>query len=262
MPASFTEVEAAALAPLVTMMEATDRWDAVRAARTWVLEQAGPGGTRPSLDVGCGPGTFGAAARRTGRRVVDVDRSAPMLAVARARSAGAPATVADVARLPFRDGSAELVRCERTLQWTADPGRALQELWRVTGDGGLLAVTDTDWGSLVVHAPERWMTEALGAAALGWVPHPRLASTLADRLGALRSASVARREDVVVVDAWDPADPSQADGPPGLPLHSIAAGATEADRDAVDRALDAVAAAAHEGVFRAELRIITVVARR
>jgi SAM-dependent methyltransferase len=261
-PASFSDVDAAEVAPLVAMMDATDRWQAVGAAREWVLSLAGADLPGPVLDVGCGPGTFAAMARRAGHSTVDADRSRAMVAAARARDRSAPGVVADVVRLPFAAGAAGLVHCERVLQWTPDPDAALVELWRATAPGGWLAVTDTDWGTFSVDAPEQAMADALSAAALGWVPHPRLAPTLGERLGALGPSSLERRTDVVRLTEWDPDDPAQADGPPGLPLHSIAAGAPTAQRERAAAAVAALAERARQGRFGAELTLVTVVARR
>ena len=261
-PASFTDVDAADAAPLIQMMAATDRWDAVRAAREWVLDRAVTGPEAPVLDVGCGPGTFGARARRAGHRTIDVDRAAAMVGAARSGDPGAPGLVADTLALPFPDGVAGTVHCERVLQWTADPDVAVAELWRVTAPGGLLAVTDTDWATFAVDAPEGWVDDVLADAALGWVPHPRLAGTLVDRLTALGASAVEERRDHVLISAWDPDDPAQADGPPGLPLHSIAAGAGGVGRPRALAALDVLAAAARRGRFAARLTIVTAVARR
>ena len=42
------------------MMDATDAWTAVRAARTWVCDTVGVGTGHLVVDLGSGPGTFGA----------------------------------------------------------------------------------------------------------------------------------------------------------------------------------------------------------
>lgn len=260
--ASFCRVDAQESAPLVAMMDATDAWTAVGDARAWVLDRSDHSTDLPVLDVGCGPGTFSAVARRSGRFAVDLDRSAVMVQTAVERHPGAPGVVADVLRLPFGEGAARLVHCERVLQWTEDPGAALDELWRVTAPGGHLAVTDTDWGTFRVVLPGPGTGAPLAEAALGWVPHPRLAASLADRLAGMGGGQVDTRVDRVTLIRWDPDDPSQRDGPPGLPLHSIAAGAPTARRGAADGVVDALADAARDVRFEASLDIVTVIARR
>ena len=130
--------------------------------------------------------------------------------------------LADVAQLPLRDGVADLVRIERVLQWADDPATALLELHRVAAPGGWLAVTDTDWGTFTVDHPDPAAARRLTDAALEWVPHARLARDLPTTVAALGAADVQTRHDTVTITAWDPDDPAQHDGPPGLPLHSIA----------------------------------------
>ncbi|MFN8028720.1 MAG: hypothetical protein U0W40_20895, partial [Acidimicrobiia bacterium] len=92
------------------------------------------------------------------------------------------------------------------------------------------------------------------AAAAVWVRHPRLAADLPDLLAASEPTRFEWRRDTVVLDAWDPDDPAQVTGPPGLPLRSIAPD----DHTAVD----AVADGARRGAFHATLDLVTVVARR
>jgi SAM-dependent methyltransferase len=247
----FAAVDAGDARDLVAMMDATDAWPAVRAARAWVLEQVALDERSVVVDAGCGPGTFGAS---VSGYAVDVDRSLVMLDEARRRRADACFVLADVARLPLRDGIAALVRIERVLQWAADPGTALLELRRVAAPGGSLAVTDTDWGTFTVDHPDPAAADRLADAALEWVPHARLARDLASMLAALGATDVRTRHDTVTTTAWDPDDPAQYDGPPGLPLHSIAGG------HAAD--LAPIASRARVGEFKAEVSLVTVVARR
>jgi hypothetical protein len=65
---------------------------------------------------------------------------------------------------------------------------------------------------------------------------------------------VRTRHDTVTVAAWDPDDEDQADGPPGLPLHSIA-GTHAGD-------LHPVADRARRGEFLATVELVTVLAPR
>jgi hypothetical protein len=70
------------------------------------------------------------------------------------------------------------------------------------------------------------------------------------------------RADTVTIEAWDPDDPAQHDGPPGLPLHSIAAGGAPADQLALAEDLAVLAEHARRGQFAAALTLVTVMARR
>lgn len=247
----FAVVDAGEASELVAMMDATDAWPAVRAAREWVLEQVAPDGDSVVVDAGCGPGTFGASVAHA---AVDVDRSETMLHETRRRRSGARIVLGDVVHLPVRDGAARLVRVERVLQWVPDPAAALDELWRITAPGGWMAVTDTDWGTFRVDHPDPAAGARLADSALTWVPHARLARDLPDVLHALGPHELRTRDDTVTITAWDPDDRAQHDGPPGLPLHSIT-GAHAPD-------LDPVAARARAGTFRAEVTLVTCVAQR
>lgn len=161
--------------------------------------------------------------------------------------------VGDLAHLPVRDGAARLVHGERVLQWTEDPAAALAELVRATSPGGLLAVSDTDWGTFTVDHPDASAAARLAGAALTWVPHARFARELPSTIGALGAHDVRSRRDTVTITAWDPDAPAQHDGPPGLPLHSIA-GAHSAD-------LDVVADRARAGAFHAQVMMVTCTGR-
>lgn len=260
-PPAFRDVDADDTTHLVAMMDATDEWPAVQAARAWVLEQAGLRLGSVSVDVGCGPGTFNAAVREAGAYTIDVDRSTAMLGALRSRHTGASVAMADIGRLPLVDGGADLVHAERILQWTADPDAALAELCRITAPAGCLAVTDTDWGSFTVVHPDTAAATRLPAAALRWVAHPTLAPTLPDRLAALGATRMEVRSDTVTIDAWNPDDPAHGDGPPGLPLQAIAAAAEADERPATSADVDALARLARQGRFSATLTLVTVTCR-
>src|SRR3954467_15566478 len=92
------------------MMDATDAWPAVHAARAWVLDQVELDAHAIVVDAGCGPGTFGAS---VAGHAIDIDSSYVMLREARRRRADARVVLGDIERLPVRDGSATLVRAER-----------------------------------------------------------------------------------------------------------------------------------------------------
>ena len=135
-PPAFADVDADVAASLVAMMDATDRWPGVQAARGWVLDRAAVPAGSVVVDVGCGPGTFGATARAAGAVTVDIDRSASMLGAQQRRHPRAAAVLADVGHLPIGDGAARLVHVERVLQWVAEPDEVIGELRRVTEPGG------------------------------------------------------------------------------------------------------------------------------
>ena len=93
-----------------------------------------------AVDVGCGTGFVTMSLRRRGWRAIGVDFSAPMLAQARAVSAGAlPLIRARAEWLPLRDACSPLVTCGTAFHWLA-PLPALAEFTRVLVPGGRVAL--------------------------------------------------------------------------------------------------------------------------
>ena len=131
----------------------------------------------------------------------------------------------------------------------------------MTAQDAWIAVTDTDWGTFTVQHPHAQASARLAAAALRWVPHPRVAHDLPDALASLGVSEPQVRTDTVVITAWDPDDPAQSAGPPGLPLRSIIATAAREDRSALAEELEVLADVARGGAFHATLVLVTVVAR-
>jgi SAM-dependent methyltransferase len=115
------------------------------------------------LDVGCGPGTITAdlAERVRPGRVLGVDRSAAVIAEARAAAPEVDFAVADVLRLGVPDGAFDVVHAHQVLQHLADPAAALAEMRRVCRPGGLVAVRDADYATMAwapaEPALERWL---------------------------------------------------------------------------------------------------------
>jgi ubiquinone/menaquinone biosynthesis C-methylase UbiE len=101
------------------------------------------------LDVGCGPGsiTIDLARRVNPGVVVGVDASEAPLEDARqeAERQGVDNVrfgVANVLRLPFADGTYDVVHAHQLLQHLPDPIGALREMARVCKPGGIVAVRD------------------------------------------------------------------------------------------------------------------------
>lgn len=117
------------------------------------------------LDVGCGPGTITTdlAERVTPGRVVGIDRSAEVIALAAEQhdGEGVEFRVADLMELPFDDHSFDVVHAHQVLQHLHDPVAALVEMRRVCRPGGIVAVRDADYGAFT-WAPghpqlDRWL---------------------------------------------------------------------------------------------------------
>ena len=115
-----------------------------------LVELAQPGPGERVVDVACGTGIVARiAATRVGPTgaVVGVDLNPGMLSVARSvvstdSRSGGPLQwqEASADKLPFPDGSFDVVYCQLGLQFFADRAAALREMRRVLGPGGRLAL--------------------------------------------------------------------------------------------------------------------------
>ena len=108
------------------------------------------------LDVGCGPGTIttGLARAVAPGETIGIDLSEEILVQARDHAASegvnnATFTYGDVYRLDYEDGAFDIVYANQLLQHLTDPVRALGEMRRVLKPGGLLAVRDADYATMV-----------------------------------------------------------------------------------------------------------------
>jgi SAM-dependent methyltransferase len=130
-----------------------------------LLQRLPRGGT--ILEVGCGTGGLMVAAARAGRAITGVDIAARWLVVARRRLSdhglSAPLLAASAERLPWPDGSFDVIAADSVLEHLDAPGPALREWARVLRPGG----------RLVVWSPNRFTLTTdphLGLWGLGWLP--------------------------------------------------------------------------------------------
>ena len=141
------------------------------------LALAGRSGAVRVLDLCCGTGDLAFLAEDEGRKakVVGVDFTLPMLAVARRRRAAGRHrsffVEGEALRLPFPSGSFEAITIGYGLRNIADPPAALAEMRRVLAPGGRLVVLD-------FGKPDSPLANALYVGylntvmpALGWAFH-------------------------------------------------------------------------------------------
>ncbi len=109
------------------------------------------------LDVGCGPGTITLGLARAvapGGEVVAIDLVDDVLEQARAHAAETGVVNVRFEResvyaLPYADASFDAVHAHQVLQHLARPVDALREMRRVVRPGGIVAVKDADYGTMV-----------------------------------------------------------------------------------------------------------------
>ncbi|SHF89273.1 class I SAM-dependent methyltransferase [Streptoalloteichus hindustanus] len=95
-----------------------------------------------AVDAACGTGRISAVLAERGHRVLGVDSSPDMLAVARERVPDGEFSVGDLRRLPVADAGADLVVCALALTHVPDLGPVLAEFARVLRPGGHLVLSD------------------------------------------------------------------------------------------------------------------------
>jgi len=94
------------------------------------------------LDAGCGTGVFTLDILTAGARVTGIDISRPMLNYAGRKTANHPffGVQGDILHLPFHDSCFDKAVSITALEFIADAGSAVDELFRVTRPGGCVVV--------------------------------------------------------------------------------------------------------------------------
>jgi ubiquinone/menaquinone biosynthesis C-methylase UbiE len=160
-----------------------------------LVERAGVEPGMEVLDVGTGPGNAALPAAKRGARVIGLDGSAELLAIARERAADAMVEIdwaeGSLEALPFGDDSFDRVLSVFGHTFAPDPGRAAAELLRVSKPGGAIGVcgwtTNGVGGHLErlagvepVWSSEERVRELLGAPTAGVEFERRIVSFDAD----------------------------------------------------------------------------------
>jgi demethylmenaquinone methyltransferase/2-methoxy-6-polyprenyl-1,4-benzoquinol methylase len=118
-----------------------------RLDQRWRREAIARAAIRPGdvvVDLGCGTGDLSELAAARGGRVVAVDFAARMLAGLRRRAIAASPVRADAARLPLRDGCADVLLSAFALRNFVALEPVLREAARVLRPGGRLVLLEVD----------------------------------------------------------------------------------------------------------------------
>jgi ubiquinone/menaquinone biosynthesis C-methylase UbiE len=171
----------------IATMDMMDQHPLVREAREIMRSalHASPGDV--ILDLGCGTGTEARElAERVGTegRVIGVDGSEAMVNEARRRAQHRNLSLdfqpGDASALPFDDDTFSGCRAERLFQHLSDPRRVIAELVRVSRSRAGIAVSDADWGSATLDAPNKSVTRRIlncfcDSVSNGWMGRQHLA---------------------------------------------------------------------------------------
>ena len=169
-------------------MEAVYLTPEVMAQRCVQLRILDPRAGERIVDVGCGTGLFVAeVAQMVGDvgRVLGVDVSPDVLALARRRCAGWPWVAceeANATQLPADDASFDSAVSVQVLEYVADVDRALAEIHRVLRPGGRALLVDTDHDAFVLNADDGARQARILDAWRAHAAHQSLPRSLAQRL--------------------------------------------------------------------------------
>jgi ubiquinone/menaquinone biosynthesis C-methylase UbiE len=160
---------------LIPQLDAVDDSPGAAAlrARSYELLRAAQGGL--VVDIGCGAGRAVAELADQGVRVMGIDVSDQMIALARQRWPHGEFRAGDADALPLGDGAAAGYRADKVLHTLADPRRALTEARRVLASGGRIVVCGQDWDTFVIDSADPALTRTIVRKRADQVASPRAA---------------------------------------------------------------------------------------
>lgn len=267
----YERVDADPNAPiLLATMDATAGWSATVQLRAWEHDQLGLVPRQRLLDVGCGLGDAGLAlARDLGNEgeLIGVDVSSQMIAAARSRAPGARCrvrfSVGDAGALDEPDDSFDAVRCERTLQWLADPEAAVAEMARVARAGGLVALIDSDWSTFSVDIGGGDIASRVREAVR--VERARSSNVGGRLVELVRACGLEPIAHTSATQTWNRWDPDESPAPDGcFSMWSLAGDVIETGNlapDAREDFVETIHQAARQGRFSMALTMFGVIAR-
>jgi SAM-dependent methyltransferase len=254
---------------LLATMDTTAKWEATRQLRAWERNQLGLGSGQRLLDVGCGLGDAALALADDlgdNGEIVGVDASAAMVRVARSKADAARCrvrfTIGDAHSLAEPDDSFDVVRCERTLQWLADPIAAVAEMARVVRPRGRVSLIDTDWSTFAIDVGDDDLAAMVRNAMRNERGRPsNVGRRLLDLVRDAGLVPVARAEATQTWTAWNPDETPAPEG--CFSMQSLAddlVASAQLAPAARDRFVSMIHQAAREDRFSMTLTMYAVVA--
>ena len=180
-----------------------------RELREYLFKQTGWDEASRILEVGCGTGAIlGEAPQRGPLHGLDIDSDA--LAQCRVHVRSAALVQGNALRLPYENGSFDIVYCHFLLLWVRDPLQALQDMKRVARTGAhIFAFAEPDYTARVDEPSDlvplgQWQAEALRRQGAD----PGLGAKLADlffRAGIelVETGTIHEAESELSVEDWE-----------------------------------------------------------
>ncbi|HYQ67404.1 methyltransferase domain-containing protein [Actinophytocola sp.] len=243
----------------IAALDRQSRLPGIPRLRAWSLAVLGLKPGERVLDIGSGTGEharlLAEAVGETGE-ATGVDPNEGMRAEAARRAPRARFVPGDAYELPFPDGSLDAVTCERLFQHLHDPDRAAREIGRVLRPGGRTVITDTDWGTAIIHPGDPDIARVVTEAMRGGIANPFAARRLAGHV---------KRAGLTIDDVGSQAlvqSPSAATGPLVRMLGRMAVDRGVVDAEGCEQFLADLAAAAESGDFHMSVTMFAVLAHR
>lgn len=243
----------------IAALDQQSRLPGISRLRAWSLAVLGLKPGERVLDIGSGTGEharlLAEAVGETGE-AIGLDPNDGMRTEAARRAPRARFVAGTAYDLPFEDGSLDAVTCERLFQHLEDPDRATREIARVLRPGGRMVITDTDWGTVIIHPGDPDIARVVTEAMRGGIANPFAARRLAGHV---------QRAGLTVDDIGSQAlvqSPSAATGPLVRMLGRMAVDRGVIDAEGCEQFLADLAAGAESGDFHMSVTMFAVLARR
>jgi SAM-dependent methyltransferase len=243
----------------IAALDHQSRLQGISRLRAWSLAVLGLRPGERVLDVGSGTGEHARLlAEAVGEKgeAIGLDPNEGMRGEAARRAPKARFVDGNAYDLPFPDDSMDAVTCERLFQHLADPDLATREIARVLRPGGRVIITDTDWGTAIIHPGDPDISSVITEAMRGGIANPFAARRLPGHV---------KRAGLTLDDIGTQAlvqSPSAATGPLVRMLGRMAVDRGVIDAEGCEQFLKDLAAGADSGDFHMSVTMFAVLAHR